>query len=107
MKITTAVPLAAGLAVGYVLGAAAGRARFQQIKTAATKVVRHPKVQQTVFDLAGQAKSRAQGLPGPVASLADTAATRLQDRLTHPTTDSATQPSGAATAPSPTSPGAW
>lgn len=94
MKLSTAVPLAGGLAIGYVLGAAAGRTRFQQIKTAATELVRHPRVQQTLFDLADQAKSNAQRLPGPARPLVDQAATRLQDRLTHPASDSATRPTG-------------
>ena len=92
MRLSTAVPLAAGLATGYVLGAAAGRARFQQIATVATELVRHPRVQQTLFDLADQAKSNSQRLPGPAAPLVDQAATRFQDRLTHPTADSATGP---------------
>jgi len=96
MKITTAVSLAGGLAVGYALGAAAARARFQQIKTAATDLARHPRVQQALFDLAGQAKSKAEHLPGPAAPLVNQAATRVQDRLT--------QPAATPTPPTPSTP---
>lgn len=40
-----------GLAAGYVLGAAAGRERYEQIKSAAQKVLGNPKVQQTATEL--------------------------------------------------------
>jgi len=84
VKLSTILPLAGGLAAGYVLGTAAGRGRYQQIKSAANGVWRHPKVQETVFNVAGQAKTNAERLPGPAAGLVDTAATRVQENLTHP-----------------------
>ena len=41
----------AGMAAGYILGAKAGRERYEQIKQAAQKVAGHPKVQQAANDL--------------------------------------------------------
>src|SRR5919112_4600621 len=40
--------LGLGLGVGYVLGARAGRARYEQIKTAAAGFMERPEVQQTL-----------------------------------------------------------
>jgi len=40
--------LGLGLGVGYVLGAQAGRARFEQIKQAATGLMQRPEVQQAL-----------------------------------------------------------
>ena len=40
--------LGLGLAVGYVLGAQAGRARYEQIKQAASAVMARPDVQQAL-----------------------------------------------------------
>jgi hypothetical protein len=37
-----------GVAVGYVLGSRAGRERYEQIKTGATKVAQNPTVQDAV-----------------------------------------------------------
>lgn len=84
MKLTAVLPVSAGLAMGYVLGAAAGRDRYQQIVDAARSVIGHPRVRQVVFDAAGQATENANRIPGPAADLVDAAATRLQDKLTEP-----------------------
>jgi hypothetical protein len=48
--------LAAGLAVGYVLGARAGRDKYEQIAATARKVSAHPAV--------GQAQDKAKELVG-------------------------------------------
>lgn len=96
MKLSTALPAAAGLVAGYVLGAAAGRGRYRQIRAVATtavhSVVHHPRIQQLLFDLADRASSNATRMPGPAADLVDTAATHLQDTLTEPDHDAATIP---------------
>lgn len=88
MKLSTVLPAAAALAAGYVLGTAAGRGRYREISAAATSAVstavHHPRVQQLLFDLAGQASSNAARIPGPAADLVDHAATHLQDTLTQP-----------------------
>ena len=47
--------LAAGIAAGYVLGARAGRQRYDQIANAARKFADNPKVQQTASQLSQQA----------------------------------------------------
>ncbi|MGP3970787.1 hypothetical protein [Streptomyces sp. 6N223] len=69
----------AGLAIGYVLGARAGRERYEQLKEAAQRLSEKPAVRNTVDSAAQsgwQAASRAAGavadragdrLPGPVA----------------------------------------
>src|SRR5262245_26459119 len=41
----------AGMVAGYILGAKAGRERYEQIRQAAQKVAGHPKVQQEANDL--------------------------------------------------------
>lgn len=84
MKLTTKVPLLGGLAAGYVLGAAAGRRRYHQIRSAANRLISHPRSQQVVFDLADRAKASSHRLPGPAARLIAKSATRLEDRLTRP-----------------------
>jgi hypothetical protein len=58
----------AGLAAGYVLGARAGRERYEQIKQAARNVAENPTVQQA----AGAVQAQATGL-------ATTAGTKISD----------------------------
>lgn len=45
--------------IGYVLGARAGRERYEQIKSAATKVKNNPQVQQTTQQAVDLAKEKA------------------------------------------------
>lgn len=52
MKLRISATFAASLAVGYVLGTAAGRRRYHQITSATSRLVHHPKVQEVVFELA-------------------------------------------------------
>ncbi|HEY3685713.1 MAG TPA: hypothetical protein VGL93_21960 [Streptosporangiaceae bacterium] len=54
------VTFAAGLAVGYVLGARAGRERYEQIKRAARRAADSPAVQAA----AGVVQQQAAGLAG-------------------------------------------
>jgi hypothetical protein len=63
--------LLAFLAAGYVLGARAGRQRYEQIATMATKVRRNPKVQ--------AAASKAQDT---VAQQAPVVASAVKDKVT-------------------------
>lgn len=92
MKLSTVVAFTAGLAIGYTLGAAADRGRYQQIKRAASDLINHPKVQETVFNLAEQTKASAQHLPHPAADVVDTAATHVQDIMTDPSHDTGSDP---------------
>lgn len=48
--------LLVGFAAGYVLGSRAGRERYEQIKTGATRVAQNPKVQ----DAVGKAQDAAR-----------------------------------------------
>jgi|SRR5690554_419431 len=51
--------IVAGLAVGYVLGARAGRERYEEIKRAATKFWNDPRVQHQVENVEEFAKDKA------------------------------------------------
>jgi hypothetical protein len=51
------------LGVGYVLGAKAGRARYEQLKQQATRVAEHPRTQQLAHTAREQVVTR---LPGSV-----------------------------------------
>lgn len=84
MKLTTLFTAASSFAVGYVLGSAAGQTRYQQITTAAHNLANNPKLQEVLFDLAGQARTNSRRLPHQVADVVDKAATAVQDKLTHP-----------------------
>lgn len=50
---------AAGMAAGYVLGARAGRASYEQIKVKATELWNNPKVQDRVSEATEAVKSKA------------------------------------------------
>jgi hypothetical protein len=50
--------LLVGVAAGYVLGARAGRERYEQIKTGARKVARDPRVQAATHHAADVAKDK-------------------------------------------------
>ena len=50
-----------GFGVGYVLGARAGRARYEQIKQAAAGVMERPEVQQAVEQVRAAAPAPLQG----------------------------------------------
>ena len=84
MQFITRLTLGAGLAVGYVLGSAAGHARYQQITSAANRLAHHPQVEQAVVNLTAKARTSSERLPGPAADLVNTAATRLEGKLAGP-----------------------
>lgn len=60
------VLLTAG-AAGYVLGARAGRERYDQIRDAAVAMSRNPKVQSVVDDVKTEASTAAREAAGKVA----------------------------------------
>lgn len=55
-----------GLAVGYVLGARAGRKRYDQIAAAANRVWQSPGIQKQVHAAQGYAADRVGDIPGAV-----------------------------------------
>lgn len=71
------ITFAAGLAVGYVLGAKAGKARYDQLAHAARRVAESPTVQETAglvgaqVSNAGKAVYTKVGARVPVASVRD------------------------------------
>jgi hypothetical protein len=72
--------LAAGFAAGYVLGARAGRGRYEQIAKVSRQIARNPTVQ--------EATERARQQAGAVAGKAAGAvADRVGDRLPSAVTD--------------------
>ncbi|WP_377271551.1 hypothetical protein [Peterkaempfera sp. SMS 1(5)a] len=71
---------AVGLATGYVLGARAGRDRYEQLAKSARGLTRNPKVQ----DAARQARETAGSVAGRAA---DTVAGRVGEKLPSSVTD--------------------
>ncbi|BFV59420.1 YtxH domain-containing protein [Kitasatospora sp. CMC57] len=69
-----------GVGVGYVLGAKAGRKRYEQIAGAARQVAQNPKVQ----DVAGKARHQAGVVAGKAAGAV---AEKVGDRLPNALTD--------------------
>jgi hypothetical protein len=57
-----------GLAIGYVLGAQAGRERYEQLKQLAKKAVESPAMQQTAGALQAQATATAKTAKDMAAS---------------------------------------
>jgi oxygen-dependent protoporphyrinogen oxidase len=55
-----------GAAVGYVLGARAGRKRYEQIKSAAAKVWESPGIQRQVGQLEDYAAAKVGDIPGAI-----------------------------------------
>jgi hypothetical protein len=69
-------------AAGYVLGARAGRERYEQIKKAATRVKEDPRVQEKAHQAADLAKEKAPVVKDKVTSAASTAASTAADKVT-------------------------
>ncbi|PBC79966.1 hypothetical protein BX265_4795 [Streptomyces sp. TLI_235] len=69
-----------GVGVGYVLGAKAGRQRYEQIVRTAQKVSQNPKVQ----DAAGKARQQAGQVAGKAAGAV---ADKVGDKLPNAVTD--------------------
>lgn len=69
--------LAAG-AIGYVLGARAGRERFEQIKGMASKVKQNPTVQAKAHQAADVARSQAPVMKEKLSGAAEAAKSKVQ-----------------------------
>jgi len=70
----------AGAAVGYVLGARAGRNRYEQIKSAASKVWESPGVQRQVEQAQDFAAARVGEIPGALIDGAKKVAASVSKR---------------------------
>ncbi len=77
MKMRKLTAIVAG-GVGYVLGARAGRQRYEQIRGMAQKVKSNPKVQETAHKAADAAKEAAPVIKDKAASAADSAASKAK-----------------------------
>lgn len=73
--------LLSGAAVGYVLGAKAGRERYDQIVAAAREVARDPRVRQKAREAQDAVKENAPVVKDKVAEAAGTAKAAAQDKL--------------------------
>jgi hypothetical protein len=71
--------LAAG-AVGYVLGAKAGRERYEQIKAGAGKVASDPRVRRKAQDAQAAVKQNAPMVKDKVADAASSARDTVKDK---------------------------
>jgi hypothetical protein len=67
---------------GYVLGARAGRGRYEQIAAAASKVKRNPKVQAAASRAQETVASQAPVVAAVVKDKAASAASTVQDKVT-------------------------
>ena len=65
-------------ALGYVLGSRAGRERYEQIKSVATKVKEDPRVQEKAQQAADVAKEKAPVVKEKVAGAADSAVSKVK-----------------------------
>ncbi len=74
--------VAAGV-TGYVLGARAGRARYEQIKDGATKVWSSDPVQRGVDEATVQAKHAASAAGSKAADAASAAAAKVAETVRH------------------------
>lgn len=73
--------LIGAVAAGYVLGARAGRERYEQIKRQSTKVWNSDPVQQGVHEAEGVAKQAASAAGSKVADAASTAGQRVAAKV--------------------------
>lgn len=70
----------AGLAAGYVLGAKAGRQRYEQIKTRASDLWNSPGVQERVEQVEEFVKEKAPDVAGFVSENAKKVASQVKSR---------------------------
>lgn len=74
MKIKTVLTAALAGGVGYVLGAKAGRERYDEIVARATGLAQSPQAQDAAAKVATVVKENAAKLPDPVADVVTSAA---------------------------------
>jgi hypothetical protein len=69
-----------GLAIGYVLGAQAGRERYEQLKRIAKKAAESPAIQQTAGALQAQATATAKSAKDKAANGVRKSASKVSSR---------------------------
>jgi hypothetical protein len=75
------ISFVSGLALGYVLGAQAGRERYEQIKQLARKAAESPAMQQTAGALQAQATATAKMARDKAATSMRTGASKVAKRV--------------------------
>jgi hypothetical protein len=78
--------LVVGIGVGYVLGARAGRERYEDIKRAAGKLWNDPRVQRQFDDAEGFVKDKAPEVAGLIATGAKKVARQVSGKPAGPAT---------------------
>ena len=73
--------LLAAAAAGYVLGSRAGRERYEQIKTQATRAWTNPKVQSAVDDVQAQARQTGTDVAKAAGSKVADVAGDVKDKV--------------------------
>jgi len=74
------ITFVAGLAIGYVLGAQAGRERYEQLKQLARKATESPAMQQTAGALQAQATATAKSAKDKAATGVRKGASKVSGR---------------------------
>jgi hypothetical protein len=97
MRIRTVLATAAGIGVGYVLGARAGRAKFDELLAQAQRIVTDPDVRQKVADLPNQVRENLPKAQSVVTDAIKTATEKVQSAA--PSSPSATSSDSSAPAP--------
>ena len=80
--------LLAAAAVGYVLGARAGRERYEQIMAMVNRVKNDPRVQEKAHQAVDLAREQAPVVADKVTSAASAAASQVSDKVSHSHTSS-------------------
>jgi|SRR5690625_4769154 len=86
------ITFVAGLAVGYVLGAKAGKQRYEQIVRAARRIADNPAVQETAGVVGAQVSGASKAVYGKVADRMPVSS--LKDFLARPTDEEAAELDG-------------
>jgi DNA-binding transcriptional MocR family regulator len=71
----------AGLGIGFVFGARAGRERYEQLRRIARRAADNPTVQQAADTVQAQAADLARTARGKIADRAETARARMEAAL--------------------------
>jgi hypothetical protein len=105
MKFRTVLATAVGVGIGYVLGARAGRGKFEELKAQAQRIATDPGVRQKVADLPHQVRENLPKAQSVVSDAIRTASDKVQAKATDVGSEadqSGNQSTGAAGSEAPT-----